>query len=390
MSVKPKLVCPPDYSILSLRFTECKKIGVVKGVTTLLSYDLSNFFIPLTNYTEKRLVVKAGETRKLDINDIAVYWPLQEKYNFIADNSNRVDDLTTHTFTLYDEYFNLLSTISFQVDSTDPNFIDFPTAFKYVFNQNTVMSGYIAEPEFGPATSQFVVTAVAKDKKYIYLMQYDTGNPNGEYKHPGTLIQKSQKYPEGRVRAIFLYADYMKADASTCTCGCTDPSGELLSNVKNFKWAWDSDYVKKQYAALNTKIYVNASASIPSQQNGNGTQTFQWEEPTVLPYADRLPYNLEVGQLLTINDTANNPYAYVIDIDGYNITIDKSGMGSNPAYRNLIKKYAPTPIDWKTNGEMLFISGGQDVYDTDRLYTETIWINNTQNYDIPFTAIIVS
>ena len=95
MSVKPKLVCPPDYSILSLRFTECKKIGVVKGTTTLLSFDLSKFFIPLTNYTEKRLVVKAGQTRKLDINDIAVYWPLQEKYDFVADDPTRVDDLTT-------------------------------------------------------------------------------------------------------------------------------------------------------------------------------------------------------------------------------------------------------------------------------------------------------
>jgi hypothetical protein len=109
-----------------------------------------------------------------------------------------------------------------------------------------------------------------------------------------------------------------------------------------------------------------------------------------LPYAERLPYNLEVGQLITINDTTNNPYAYVSVIDGYNITIDREGMGSSPGYRNLIKKYAPTPIDWKIGGEMLFISGGQDVYDTDRLYTETIWINNTQNYDIPFTAIIVS
>lgn len=393
MSVKPKLVCPPDYSILSLRFTECKKIGVVKGVTTLLSYDLSNFFIPITNFTEKRFTIKSGATKKLDIGDTAVYWPLQETYNFIADlanDPNRVADLTSHTFSVFEdeEHTNALASISFTVDSTNPGYTTFAEAFETEYGNNSSMG--IVSQDQGPALSEFTIAAVAKGVKYYYLMSYDTANPSGPYLTPGTLTQKSEKYPEGRVRAIFLMADYQRADTSTCTCGCTDPSGELLSNVKNFKWTWDSEYTRKQKSSYNTKIYVNADASDATQQVGT-TQVFQWTDPAATNvWVSRVPYNLEIGDLITLDETPNNPYAYVTDIDGYNITIDRQGMGVVAGNSYIVKKYAPSAIDWKIGGEMLFISGGQDVYDADRLYTETIWINNTQNYDIPFTAIIVS
>jgi hypothetical protein len=393
MSVKPRLVCPPDYSILALRFTECKKIGVVKGVTTLLSYDLSNFFIPLTNFIEKRFTIKAGATKKLDIGDIAVYWPLQEKYNFVADiaaNPNRVANLTAHTFTIYEdeEHTNALATMTFTVDSSVPSLATFALAFQTTYN-NTQSMGIVTQ-EQGPSLSQFAITAVAKGVKYYYKMSYDIANPAGPYVTPGTLTQKSEKYPEGRVRAIFLIADYQRADVSTCTCGCLDASGELLSNVKNFRWAWDSEYTRKQKSSYATKVYVNASAASVSQQVGT-TQIFQWTDPANTNiWVSRVPYNLEVGDLITLDETPNNPYAYVTNIDGYNITIDRQGMGVVAGNSYIVKKYAPSSIEWKIGGEMLFISGGQDVYDVDRLYTETIWINNTQNYDIPFTAIIVS
>ena len=392
MSVKPKLVCPPNYSVLSLRFTECKKIGVVKGTTTLLSYDLSNFFIPLTDYSERRFTVKAGATKQIDIGDLASYWPLKESYSFIADAANlpaRIADLTSHSFSIYEneEHTNLLATITFQVDATIPSYTTFAKAFKTAFDLNTNMA-IVTQEQVGVNTSLFNITAVAKGVKYYYVMTYDTANPIASYITPGTLTQKSEKYPEGRVRAIFLMADYQKAD--TTTCGCTDSSGLLLSNVKNFKWAWDSEFNRKQKSSYVTKLYVNANAGDLTQQVGT-TQVFQWTDPAnTLTWVTRAPYNLEVGDLITLDETPNNPYAYVTNINGYNITIDRQGMGVVAGNSYIVKKYAPTPIEWKIGGEMLFLSGGQDVYDVDRLYTETIWINNIQNYDIPFTAIIVS
>jgi hypothetical protein len=380
MSIKPNLLCPPDYSILSLRFTECKKLGIVKGVSTLLSFDLSSFFIPLTNFSEKRLTIKAGATQKISIDDIASYWPLAEEYNFIY-NDPGVANLTDHVFEIYDEAGALLDTISFTVDSTSPGYEDFPTAFETAFSASTVMKTLIAV-EYGPALSEFTVTASARGVKYTYLMTYDASSPSA-YDHPGTLLVKDLKYPEGRVRAIFLYADFAKA--SPGNCGCVDSSGELLSNVKNYKWVFDSEYQKKQTASKLTGVLVNADATDLSQQNPGGTQTFQW-----LTTGNSAAYHLEVGDMVVTNQATNNPYAFVTAIDGYNITVDRQGFGNGTGLDQLVKTYSPAPVQWNVGGEMLFLSGGQDVYDDNRLYIETIWINNPQNYDIPFTVIVVS
>ena len=389
MSIKPKILCPPDYTILSLRFTECKKLGVVKGTQTLLQTDLSNFFIPLTNFSEKKFTVKAGKTKKLEIGDLASYWDLKESYGFIY-NDEGVANGTTHRFSVYDETGEeLLAQVNFTVDAGDPPRPTFLLTLAYVISINKPMSDLITLTS-GTAASQFSVAANTAGIRYKYLMEYDISGFGGSnpapYLHPGTLITKNVKYPEGRVRAIYLYAEYARADGSTCTCGCVDNSGDLLSNVKNFKWVWDSDYSRKQKTEYNTGIVVNAQPELNSlQNNANGTQTFQW-----LDSGNPAAYRLSVGDLITLNTTAGNPYAYITAIDGYNITVDRQGFGSGTGSDQLIKKYAPLPIEWKTAGEMLFISGGQDVYDTDFLYTETLWINNPQGYDIPFTAIIIS
>jgi len=388
MSIKPKLVCPPDYSILSLRFTECKKLGVVKGITTLLAVDLQDFFIPLTNFSERRFTLKAGKTQKIDISDIAVYADLKEQYTFKYKDA-AVADGTSHIFSMYDEEgVVLLGQIAFTVDINNPLFATFAKAFATALGLNLTLAGYMTAA-YGPLQSQVTATATSPGVKYTYLLEYDTTgwgltNPH-PYNHPGTLVTKFQKYPEGRVRALFLYADYGKANPDMSTCNCCNASGDLMSNVKNFKWMFDEEYTKKQKAEYTTNVLLNSDAGNIAQQNPNGTQTFQW-----LSVGNAAAYNLEVGNLITINTTAYNPYGYITDIDGYNITVNRQGFGTGNMNDMAIKSWVPTTLEWKTGGEMLFLSGGQDVYDTDHLYMQTIWLQNPQNYDIPFTAIIVS
>ena len=127
MSIKPPLKCPPDYSILAFRITECKKAGIVKGVETQLSIDLQKLFVPVTNYEERQITLKAGETKNIDVSSIGETWPLAEKYAFIA-NSTFCGDLTSHTYSLYDVGLTLIETISFTVDQNLPLYVDFETA----------------------------------------------------------------------------------------------------------------------------------------------------------------------------------------------------------------------------------------------------------------------
>lgn len=386
MSVKPKLLCPPDYSILALRFTECKKLGVVKGITTMFAFDLSNFFIPLTNYAEVKFTVKSGKKKKLDIGGIASFSELNETYQFIYTDAG-VADGTSHIFTIYDEDSLQLEQITFTVDALVDAYADFPTAFATELAANVDLTALITAEYNVNELSEVTVSADAKGIKYKYLLEYDsTGAATGPYEHPGNLIQQDYKYPEGRVRAIFLYADYARVDSKTCSCNCcADPSGDLLSNVKNFEWSWNNDYTKKQVGANLTGIIVNADAADAGQQNLDGTQTFQW-----LNTGNSAAYYLKVGDMVTIDAITDNPYTFVTAIDGFNITVDKQGVGTGTGTDQLITKFAPEAIDWKTAGEILFISGGQDVYDANYFYTDTVWIRNTQNYDIPFVAIIVS
>ena len=69
MSLKPPLKCPPDYSILVFRLSECKKASVVKGVTTLSSLDLEPLAIPIQEHSEGTLILKAGAEKLLDISE---------------------------------------------------------------------------------------------------------------------------------------------------------------------------------------------------------------------------------------------------------------------------------------------------------------------------------
>jgi len=48
------------------------------------------------------------------------------------------------------------------------------------------------------------------------------------------------------------------------------------------------------------------------------------------------------------------------------------------------------PACKKKMGDFLFLTGGQDVESTDMLYTETVWLNNPQSFDIPIRVLIAS
>ena len=84
MSLKPPIVCPPDYSILAFRISECKLASVVKGVSKLASLDLNSLYIPIAEHTEGTLTLKGGTERVINIDDIAEYGPLPETFTFDA------------------------------------------------------------------------------------------------------------------------------------------------------------------------------------------------------------------------------------------------------------------------------------------------------------------
>ena len=380
MSIKPPLKCPPDYSILTFRITECKKAGIVKGVETQLSIDLQKLFVPVTNYEERQITLKAGETKKIDVSSIGETWPLAEKYAFIA-NSTFCGNLTEHTYSLYDAGLTLIETISFTVNQNLPLYVDFATALNTAVAASTYIKTLVGfdASEFTGTSSPLYVTASAKGVKYRHVFEFDTTGWNYmpfPFIHPGNLITPYLKYERPRVKLMLIYPDFYKASALS-NCGCIDPSGDLRSNLKYIEYAFDEDYYKINNPV--TPIIISPNFALPP-----GLVGFQWQQQST----DHIGYHIAQGDLIS-STVSPLLRGFVTTIDGYTVNVD-TGIGNGSALQIAQHVWSPSTVTWRKMGDFYLHTTAQDVLDTDKLYLETLWLRNPHNYDLPIKIMLAS
>jgi hypothetical protein len=379
MSIKPPLSCPPDYSILVFRLTECKKAGVVKGVETLAATDLNGLYIPIKEHTEGTLTLKGNTEKVLNIDDIAEYWPMLETYSFSIDLTTYptiFDDGISFSYSLYDDELTFFETITFTIDSSDPSYEDFPTAFTTALDDSTVIKTLVSVDTSNVLTSgSFSASALVKGSKYRHVFTFDTGDDVFEYETPGTLITPATKYPKGSVKYILIYPQYDKVD--TKTCGCADTSGDMRSNQKYFQWVNRGEYDAVNDTE-NTPIEVDTHTS--NQDN------FTWNYSTAVPH---------IGYVFSDNDmvefssnTFNTPIRnFIVSIDGPTVNID--GSPNTSLTGNTTQHvYAPSSPRWSNVGDFLFLSGATDIEDVDKCFIETIVLKNPHSFDIPMRYMI--
>jgi hypothetical protein len=380
MSVKPPLSCPPDYSIQVFRISECKKASVVKGITTMASLDLNSLNIPIQEHTEGTLLLKGNSLKTVNIDDIAIKYPLFETFNFYVDLNtypNAIGDGTDHTYTVYNEDLTTIGTFSFTVDSNDPDYKDFPTALRTAFtNSATAVKNTVAFNNLNTVltTGIFAVQGITAGTKYRHVFNFDTSGFGGvgPYEHPGTLTVHNEKYPDGAIKYLLLFPDYNKVDVSTC--GCADASGDIKSNQKFFQYVSQKEY--KEVTNPKTPIYLEAGVL--------GNDVITWT-PAVTSH---IGYHFKVGDLVS---TVQNPLfrGLITDIDGYNIYLDQPLTSAmTVANQQLQHVYSPSSSRWLNVGDFLFISGATDIEDADRCYINTIILKNPHTYDIPISYMI--
>jgi hypothetical protein len=377
MSIKPPIKCPPDYSILSFRMTECRKFGVVKGINTLADVDMTNMFVPIANYEERMITLKAGQTKKIDVSSIGLVGELAETYTFEIDTANLIIG-TEHSYSLSDSELNLIETINFTIDNTNPNFED---AFQSAYNNSTNIKDIVTIAFASFNTPQGVVTITAKTKgvKYRHLMSLDMTGLGGyfpfPFQTPGNLSRAYQKYNDPRVKILFLYPDFYKSSVKT-GCNCLDPSGELKSNLKWIEYAFIDNYDK-----IN-----NPNSPILIQPNGSLTN-WQWLNTST----DHIGYHFKVGDLVQIKNSTNpNNRGIITEISGFEFTVDVPIGDLLTANQKLTHVYAPNQIQWHKMGDLYIQTTGQDISDTDFNYIQTLVLKNPHNYDLPINIIIGS
>ena len=378
MAIKPPINCPPNYSILSFRMTECKKAGVVRGVDTLASLDLSQLSIPVQDHNEGTLTLKANTTKPINIEDLADYWPLYETYTFnarISDYPSILSDGTSHSYVLYDfEEKNELVNLTFTIDSTIPAYKDFETALKTVSNFPNVASLVsISGPE-STTSGIFTISSMAKSKRYRHIFTFDIESLfAGPIPNPGSLTTAYTKYPNGAIKYLLIYPQFDKVDASTC--GCTDASGDIKTNQRYIQYVGQAEY-------LNT---LNTATPIILDPGVLGAYTIQWNDSLS---KDHIGYYAKTGDMITTVEVPTYR-AIITDINGYIITLDNPlplAMTDTPITMALIK--SPATPRYKTISDYLFHSGSTDVNDEDFCYTETIVLKNPHSFDVPIKYMI--
>lgn len=370
MSIIPKLKCPPDYSILSFRYVECKKVGIVKGISKETDIDLKDFFIPVTEYTEKRITLKPGQVQRIDAGNLFNFGEQNESYSFKPSDLLDVANGTTHVIEIYSsEDGELLYTTSFTV-VLSPSVTDFLTAFNNFYNSNTTLQSYVTFSNVDVPTQSFSLTAITAGVKQLYRFTFNSATISPFY-HPGNLIVPYRKWNNGRLKIIFALALY----ANKYT----------LTNKKNFEWAFDDDYKKLiNPKTQNTKINTNSDPA---------STTITWFDSfdvngNLLSYNARPAYNLFLNDL--IRTDTSNASSFISLIDGYTIELLADGIGTNVLNQLIQKVYSPNTFMWRTSGELLTLTGGEEVNLTDKLNIETIWIKNNQTFNIEFEIILAS
>jgi len=376
MSIKPAIKCPPDYSILNFRLLECKKAGIVKGITTQLAVDLQDLFVPVTNYEERMLTIKSGETKKIDVSSIGTKWSLYEKYIFNVNPAYCVLG-TEHSYSLYDDNLNLIDSVTFEVNDTYPTF---KLALEHAARSSEKIDTHVSvgvDSKF-PTNGIVEVEAKTKGVKYRHLFAFDITGFGGydvyPYLHPGNLDVPFEKYKTDRIKLMMLWPQYNKANVYT-GCNCLDKSGDLKSNVKYIEYAYEEDYAKT--TNVSTPITVNPKGLGP-------TNTFTWNQNDL----SHIGYYFKVGDLIA---SKTNPTlrGYIVNIEGYDITLDTTiGDGSND--QSVINVWAPSQTTWRKIGDFYLHTTAQDVTDVDYLFIESLYLKNTQSFDLPIRMIIAS
>jgi hypothetical protein len=372
MSLKPPIVCPPDWSILAFRISECKLASVVKGVNKLAALDLNNLYIPIAEHTEGTLTLKGGTERLLNIDDIAEYGPLNEQFSFdalLAANPNIFDDGTSHEYSLYDENLNFLESLSFTIDINDPDYSDFPTALTTAYGNSTVIKSKVTfDASTSLTTGILTVRSITRNIKLRHVFTFDTSGV--DLPSPGTLLVPYTKYPKGRVKYILVFPDYDKVDVTTC--GCANSSGDMKSNQKFFQYVNRGEYDEVNNPDTNVILTVGAT-------NVN----CEWDYPAV---TDHIGYHFGVNSLMKVDNGI--PFRANIEyLNGKDIQLDAP---VNIAYDGelISNVYGPATPRWRNVGDFLFLSGATDIEDADRCFIETIILKNPHTFDIPIRYMI--
>lgn len=264
MSVNPNLQCPASSnSIPSLQFIDPKMLGVVAGSNTCSTVNLNNFFVPISQWAFNVSTIQPGRTQRIDISNIQSLGDRKEYHTFDLAAFYNASPVADAPVTL-----NVVSgntwVLTFQSGTTVTDFVNNLNAA--IRNNEDLID--ILYCEF---VEDYTVQIYSKTigVSYQYNLYFYEGTPNLEI--IGVLTQSHIRYPNGRVKVVFLMIDYDET---------------LPSNQKHVEYAYDDDYQLNAELSLFRKfgkMFFIATDDDVEETDMNLSETVWVKNPQTFP-----------------------------------------------------------------------------------------------------------
>jgi hypothetical protein len=221
----PNLKCPPDLSTMLFRFVDRKSLGVVKGNTDLFKIDMSSFFLQLDNYSVFTLALCPGETKQINVSNIANTGKRRQITEFNLDDLQNLALSVNITAELeIIEEGNVLATISNIDASTFTNFID-DLNFKVL--SDTTAGNLIS---ISPDNPILKITTKDKGRYLEYVLTFTDSSTAVNEELEGEITQTAERYPNlDHIKLLFAAVEY-----------CSD----CKTNTQFIEYAYSNDYLQ--------------------------------------------------------------------------------------------------------------------------------------------------
>lgn len=208
--ISPDLKCPPDLSTLMLRFIDRKSLGVVKGNQDLFSFDLSNFFLPISNYSKQTICLNKGDIKLLDTG---LGKDMGERRKIISFDLPNINYYNEYKISFFDEFGNLIGS---ELSGEFSNLSELETSLLEEISFDEEIKNKIELYKIENDTIYFRGKKPGKTFSVDFLI-------HDEYYYDiieliGNTIQAPIRYPNGAYKFVFLFIEFCQ--------DCNVPSNE--------------------------------------------------------------------------------------------------------------------------------------------------------------------
>jgi hypothetical protein len=260
----PNLKCPPDLSTMLFRFVDKKSLGVVKGNTDLFKIDMSSFFLQLDNYSVFTLALCPGETKQINVSNIANTGKRKQITEFNLDDlQNLTLSINTTAELEILEEGNTLATITNIDASTFTNFVD-DLNFKVL--SDTTTGNLISISSNNP---NLKITTKDKGIYLEYVLSFTDSSTVVNEELEGEITQTAERYPNlDHIKLLFAAVEY-----------CSD----CKTNTQFIEYAYSSDYLENGDNAnwrKSSKLLIQMGADDITDSDMNWIETL-WLKNTI-------------------------------------------------------------------------------------------------------------